>query len=298
MEEPRMRENVGSIVIRRRLGAILRKMREDLGLSVRSVGERGDISAGQVSKIENGRIAIRAKDVRELCRVYVLRLGELNKERGPDDQLVLEGLAGGVERLAELANGTSQKSWWEASYGKDAVPEELQTFYELEQIAISLRLFDPVLVPGLLQTEAYARAIYSVTPGAPGEVVEKRIKFRMERTARLQDRGAELIAVLGAGALALQVGSSDVMAAQVQHLRHLDSQRVAKIWVLPWTVGAYPMLGTYTLMTFRTKEDPATAYIAIPGGARYEDRPEEVAEYERQFQSLAEKSIPIGDYTP
>ena len=167
----------------------------------------------------------------------------------------------------------------------------------MEETASRLRCFDPELVHGLLQTEDYARAVIESEP-LESSVVDQRLRFRMDRQNRVLRTQPELTVVLGAGALSLVVGSPAIMAAQLDHMRQLERDRAATIRVLPWSAGAYPMRGSFALLSFDSDEDPTVAYVEFSTGARYVEQPSQVGEYESVFDVLLSKSIPIEEWTP
>src|SRR3954451_20779958 len=156
----------GSAVVRRQLGNKLRQLRLAAGKDVADVTEAGLGSKAKMSRIETGKGPVRVADVRALCWLY-----------GVDTAT--------TDALAALAPGTQQEDWWEADPG--IVPNWLSLYAGLEAAAARIRAFEPQLVHGLLQTEDYARAVVSTDPQAASEVVEQRVRFRMERQQRSMD---------------------------------------------------------------------------------------------------------------
>jgi Domain of unknown function (DUF5753) len=130
-------------------------------------------------------------------------------------------------------------------------------------------------------------------------VVQRRLSFRLERQRAILGRPSGVVAVLGAGALALRVGSDEVMDAQISHLRTIESGGKVRIRILPWTAGAHPsMKGAFTILDFDNPDDPELVYIETHLGSRYLEQPPQVAEYRRIFTSLNDRAIPITEYTP
>lgn len=269
----------GSVVVRRQLGARLKRLRLAAGKSVADVVEAGLASAAKISRLEAGKLSIRVADVRALCWLY-----GVDQER--------------VEALVALAPGTRQSgAWWE-EYG-DALPEGLRLYADLEATAASIRCFDPDLVHGLLQTEAYARAVISGAAGLSADVVESRVRFRMERQRRMfgREQPARLSFVMYEAALVSVVGSADVMRDQIEHLREVDHGEDVEVRVVPFTAGNYPRRGTFSLLDFADDEDPSVAYLDLPIGARYFDLPDDRVEYEQAFQTIMGLSVPIQEWS-
>jgi Domain of unknown function (DUF5753)/Helix-turn-helix domain len=266
----------GSVVVRRQLGAKLRGLRIKAGKEVADVVEAGIASKAKIHKIEAGKGMVKLVDVWALCRLY-------NADSATTDA------------LAALAPGTQQEDWWEA-WGTVVVPDWLGLYVGLEQSAARLQCWDPELVHGLLQIEDYARAVIGAGAFLAPDVVDQRVGFRMDRQRRVLGSGPDLTVVLGAGALSRVVGSPDVMAAQLDHLRRLDRDGLATVRVLPWSAGAYPTRGSFALLHFPDPEDPTVAYLEFSMGARYVEQPAQVSEYEKVFDIINGQSIGIEEW--
>lgn len=266
----------GSVVVRRQLGAKLRALRIKAGKEVADVVETGVASKAKMHKVEAGKLPVKIVDVWALCRLY-------NADSATTDA------------LAALSPGTQQPDWWEP-YSSVAVPDWFGLYVGLEQTASRLRCWDPELVHGLLQTEEYARAVIESETTLTADVVDDRVTFRMNRARRVLDNRPDLTVLLGPGALLRVVGSPEVMAAQVDHLRHLDRNGAAKIRVLPWSTGAYPTRGSFALLDFDDDDDPSVAYLEFSMGARYVEQVPQFREYERVFQALMSQTIPLEEW--
>jgi transcriptional regulator with XRE-family HTH domain len=159
--------NVNPTVRRRRLGQELRKLREDKGMTAEQVADRLLVSQSKISRLENGRRSISQRDVRDLCGVYEV-----------EDQRI-------VDSLMQMAKDSRQQGWWHA-FGD--VPYSV--YIGLETDAASLRVYDPQVVPGLLQTRQYAETLISgaLPETAPTEI-EKRVQVRMRRQERISACG-------------------------------------------------------------------------------------------------------------
>lgn len=269
----------GSVVVRRQLGAKLRGLRIKVGKEVADVVETGIASKAKMHKIEAGKLPVKIVDVWALCRLY-----------GADSAT--------TDALAALAPGTQKQDWWEA-WGTVAVPEWFGLYVGLEQAASRLRCWDPEpRVHGLLQTEDYARAVLSAGGFLAPDVVDHRLAFRMDRARRVLDNRPDLTIILDAGALTRVVGSPDVMAVQLDHLRRLDRDGAVTVRVLPWSAGPYPTRGSFALLDFSDDEDPSVAYLEFSMGARYAEQSAQVGEYARVFDIINGQSVGIKEWEP
>ncbi len=267
----------GSVVVRRQLGSKLRELRLRSGKKVADVVEAQIASRATISRIEAGQTPVKMAVVMALCWLY-------GADRATTDELVA------------LAPGTQQEDWTEL-YPLAVLPDWFGLYVGLEQTASTLRCFDPELVHGLLQTESYARAVIEADPRLTPEIVEERVRFRMDRGRRVLARRPDLTIVLGAGALSLVVGSPEVMAEQIAHIREVVASGVAKVRVLPWSVGAYPMRGSFAILGFDGNSDPTVAYVEFSMGSRYVEPPDQVREYEEVFSNLLSKSVMVKEWT-
>jgi transcriptional regulator with XRE-family HTH domain len=268
----------GSTVVRRQLGRRLKRLREDAGKTIRSVQHAKLFSESKVARIEAGKIPVKVGDVWTLCRFY----------RADNDV---------TDALAALSEGTSSDGWWE-DYG-DTVPEWFGLYIGLEGTCESLSTYHPELVHGLLQTEAFARAVIAIDGPVDPDVIAKRLKVRTDRRkAKLGRPGRSIRAVLGAGALSLVVGSPEVMTEQREYLSELNTMDGVDIWVLPWSTGAHPGLsGPFTMMDFADDDDPSVVYLESLMGARYLEQDRQVSEYRRIFDLLMKQALPVEEYS-
>jgi hypothetical protein len=258
----------GSAIVRRQLGNKLRQLRLAAGKDVADVTEAGLGSKAKMSRIETGKGPVRVADVRALCWLY-----------GVD--------APTTDALAALAPGTQQSDWWEAS---GAVPFYLGLYVGLEATASRIRCFEPQFVHGLLQTEDYARAVISADPRLAREIVEQRVRFRMERQQRSMD---EVTVIMAEGALKLVAGSTEVMADQLDRLR---TSR-ADVRVLPFSAGPTPRRNSWAMLEFDSPEDPSVVYVEGAGSMHYLDKPADWADYEAVWAMVLDRAIPIGEWS-
>ncbi|WP_308120118.1 helix-turn-helix domain-containing protein [Streptomyces bambusae] len=218
-------------VRRRRLGAELRQLRRAAGMTSLQVAKHLLVSQPKISLIETGRRPINPRDVRDLCRLY-----------GVHDEDV-------VDSLMRMAKESARQGWWVAC---GDVPYGV--YIGLETEAASVHTFEPLLVPGLLQTQEYAAAVIAETiPCPPVEQAAARLDVRLRRQHRAHHpaRPLRLWTVLDESVLRRIVGSREIMRQQLEHLNSLGAQPHITVQVLPHSAGAHPGLtGQFSILTF------------------------------------------------
>jgi transcriptional regulator with XRE-family HTH domain len=274
----------GSTLVRRQLGRQLRQLRDAARKTERDVEEAGLASRAKLWRIESGKTAIKIADVRTLCWLY-----------GADGPT--------TDALAALAPGTSARGWWE-DYG-DVLPKWFGLYVGLESAASEIRIYEPELVHGLLQTPAYLRSVYEAAYEANGEpadeeAIQLQVKLRQERQQALTVRTPplRLTAVFSAGVLARRVGGKAVMKEQITRLRELNQLDHIDIRMLPWDAGSHRAMhiGGFAVLDFPDADDPAIVYLESHTFARYLEEPKELAEYRKVFESVYRKAISIEEF--
>ncbi|MFF2007647.1 helix-turn-helix domain-containing protein [Streptomyces sp. NPDC058195] len=224
-----------STVLGRRLGGDLLRMREACALRQAHAADALTASVAKVAKIERGLVPIRDPDIRALCHLY-----------GESDEAI-------IDRLLALAKTDRERrkasGWWNQYPGLQSMVE----YVALEDIATTLRTWQASIVPGLLQTPDYARAL-AVGNGSwddPDEI-ELFVEARMTRQTRLSgDHPLELRAVVHEGALRQLVGGREVMREQLSKLLSVARQPNVKLQVMPYNAGAHPgMTSAFTIVSF------------------------------------------------
>lgn len=205
-------------VRRRRLGAELRKHREEAGVTIEAVADRLRCSTSKVSRIETGHTSATPRDVRAMLDIY-----------GIDGDESAE--------LVQISREARQKGWWHP-YSTVLTG----AYVGLEAEANSVRAYEQQVVPGLLQTEEYARAmIRSARPDISADEVERRVRVRMERQSLLmQDDPIDLWMVLDEAVVSRPVGGDAVMRAQIHHLVVTAELPNVTLQVLPFAAARTP----------------------------------------------------------
>ncbi|WAX79489.1 helix-turn-helix domain-containing protein [Streptomyces sp. KMM 9044] len=269
-----MASNVNPTVRRRRLGQELRRLRELKGMTAEEVAERLLVSQSKISRLENGRRSISQRDVRDLCGVYEV-----------EDQRI-------VESLMQMAKDSRQQGWWHA-FGD--IPYSV--YIGLETDAESLRVYEPQIITGLLQTRAYAEAI--VRGGSPESSEQdngKRVEVRLCRQSRIT-AGTDplrLWVVLDEASLRRVVGSRQVMREQLEHVMELSQQPHITVQVLPFEVGAHSGInGQYSILEFADAADSSVVYIEGVTSDLYLEKPHDVQKYTVMYEHLRAQSLNV-----
>jgi transcriptional regulator with XRE-family HTH domain len=265
-------------VKRRRLAAELRSYRDRAGLTIEEVAQGLEWSTAKISRIENARVSVLPRDVKFLLGVYGV------EEDGEE-----------WEALLTLTRESRQKGWWH-DYG-DAIPEGFETYVGLEADATALRTYESEYVPGLLQTEDYARAVMRATMLTAGdEEIERHVAVRMVRQERLTGPGApEIWAVVSEAVIRRVVSGEPVMRAQLSRLVEASRQPNITLQVLPFSVGAHAgMDGAFMILGFPAPTDPDVTYVHYYTGTLYLEKPEDLARYTQMFDHLRAAALPVG----
>lgn len=260
-------------VRRRRLGFELRKLREDAGLTLDEVGERLEWSGAKVSRIENARVSVRPRDVRDLLDAY----GVTDETRR--------------NNLLLLTREARQRGWWENYRG--AVQPGAETFVGLEAEASALHAFDMQLANGLLQTEDYARAVFrAVWTSDNAEQVDRRVRLRMARQDLLtKEDPPQLWSVLDESVLRRRIGGPEVLQGQLRKLLAATEMPNVTLQVLPFAAGAHAGLdGAFMIAEFRPP-DPDIVFVEYRTGTLYLDDEDQVRQYNRVFDRLQARAI-------
>ncbi|MFG2010584.1 helix-turn-helix domain-containing protein [Micromonospora sp. NPDC048868] len=271
-----MTEDVGSTVPRRQLGRLLRQYRTEAGVTLDAAAEALEYSRQKIWRIECGMGPVRVLDVKAMCELY-----------GVSAEM--------TEAMRGLATETKSKGWWHA-YG-DAVPSWFELYVGLESAASRLRGYDESLIPGILQTRAYADALYRLGRTMSDEDRERAVQVRLQRQALLMRRlpaAPRLESVLSEAVLRRAVGGRAVMAAQLDHLLKLSELPNVSVRVLPLAAGPQPgaVAGTFMILDFplakggRAAPEPSIVYSESLTGALYLDKPDELAAYEKVWRGL------------
>jgi transcriptional regulator with XRE-family HTH domain len=249
----------------RRLARALRHLREEAGHTIEDVAEKLEISPSTVSRMETAQVGVRPRDLRFLLDMYEIT----DAER---------------DQLLQIARERRQQQWWQeyADLPNIAVAG-------LEEDASTIWQYSTQLVPGLLQTEAYARAVLGAIrlDSKPGDI-DRRLDLRLHRQALLTRADApEYWVILDEAVVRRQVGGPAAMAEQLGHLIEVARLPNVTLQVLPFTSGEHAgMDGEFTILHYRESSDPDVVYIENTGNDVYLENPEVTRRYNKLFDHL------------
>lgn len=265
---------------RRRLAAELRRLRHEADLSIEDVTAGLGWQASKLSRIENRQVGISTADLRKLLDVYNL-----------EDQA-------SREQLTDMARRATERGWWQ-SFSSDVVPAALANLIGLETEARTIRSYEPELVPGLLQTEAYARAIMRAwQPSLTAAEIDRRVEIRLARQDVLRQAGTSPLAncILNEAVLRRPVGGNEVMHEQVEVLAKERDPANVTVQVLPFNSGAHPaMTGPFQILAFHDPGDLGVVHLESAMTAITLERPEELRRYDEIWGSLQARALSPED---
>ncbi|MBB5917311.1 transcriptional regulator with XRE-family HTH domain [Nocardia transvalensis] len=259
----------GPTALRIAVGGQLRKLREKCGISREAAGEHIRGSHAKISRLELGRTGFKERDIRDLLALY-----------GVDDPTECAA-------FLELVRQANQPGWWHR-FG-DLLPSWFEMYLGLEHAAQSIRTFEAQLVPGLLQTEDYARAVVQLGDGTEAN---RRVELRRRRQELLtRPDGPTLWAIVDEAVLRRPIGGPGVMRAQLEYLADMANSANVTIQVLPYAVGGHAAAGSsFTMLRFEEQELPDIVYLEQLTSALYLDRARDLELYRQVMDTLSVQS--------
>jgi transcriptional regulator with XRE-family HTH domain len=261
----------------RRLAMELQRRREATGMSREEVARQLEWSTSTLFRIETGRSRPQPGNVRTLLELY----GVTGAER---------------DGLIQLTREARQPGWWHSF--RDVLPNPYEVYIGLEAGAASIRNFEPVVVPGLLQTADYAREIFRNGPRELElEDVERRVEVRVARQEVLsrEDR-PRLWAVIDEAVIHRVVGGVGVMRAQLRHLAEVAQQGKTTIQIVPYSAGAHAgTIGSFVILDYAEASDPDVVYVETLAGDIYLEEQPDVNRYTLAFDRLRAASLHPDD---
>jgi transcriptional regulator with XRE-family HTH domain len=264
-------------VRRRRLALELRRLREAAKLTCEEVADHLECSASKISRVETGRVSVSPRDVRDMLELY----GVPGAQR---------------ESLVQLARDSRQKGWWHAY--SDTMQPQMATYIGLESAASEIRIYEVSLIPGLLQTEDYARAVIRAgMVNSPAEDIERRVSLLMARQpAVVREDPPKVWAVLDEAALRRRVGGAGLMRLQLEHLLAQAALPNVAVQVIPFGGGAHPAMGRpFIILVFPERVDTDVVYLEDLTSALYLEDVAEVDRYNVFFNHLRATALSFDD---
>ncbi len=265
---------------RRRLAAELRRLRHETEKSIEDVAAELGWQSSKLSRIENRQIGISTADLRKLLVAYNV------EDRAYGDQ------------LADMARRATERGWWQ-SFSSDVVPTALANLIGLETEARTIRSYEPELVPGLLQTEAYARAIMRAwQPSLTAAAIDRRVEIRLARQDVLRQTGLspQASCIINESVLRRTVGGNGVMHEQIEMLAKERDPANVTVQVLSFNSGAHPaMAGPFQILTFHDPGDLGIVHLESAMTAITLEQPEELRRYDEIWGSLQARALSPED---
>jgi transcriptional regulator with XRE-family HTH domain len=265
----------GPTVRRMLVGAQLRRLRTDMGLSREEAGQAIRASEWKIHRLENGQVGFKERDLVDLLALYGVT--------DPDE----------IDELLTMAREANIPGWWQ-HYG-DVLPQWFRAYVDLESAAALIRTYEGQFVPGLLQTDDYMRAvIHGAHLDESSDEVGRRVRLRMARQTLLtREHPPRLWAVVDEAALRRPVGGPGVMKGQLERL--LDATKLPNVTlqILPFAAGAHSaMVGAFSILRFADRELPDVVYLEHLTNAIYLDKRDEVERYLDVMELLCVQSEP------
>ncbi|MEV6926041.1 helix-turn-helix transcriptional regulator [Dactylosporangium sp. NPDC051485] len=258
------------------LGAHLRRLREAQGVSREDAGWEIRSSESKISRMELGRVGFKERDVADLLTLY-----------GVDDQEERT-------RLLALARDANNPGWWHR-FG-DVLPGWFQSYLGLEAAASLIRTYEVQFVPGLLQTQEYARSVVLLGHGrAKQDEIERRVELRMQRQQVLSRPDApRLWVVVDEAALRRPIGGLDIMRGQIEALLEANTSLPnVRLQVIPFNAGGHAAAGgAFTILRFPDEDLPDVVYIEQLTSALYLDKRDDVDLYAEAMERLCVEARP------
>jgi transcriptional regulator with XRE-family HTH domain len=264
-------------VLRVVLGRRLQHLREKCGLSYEEAGQALDVTHATVRRMEKAEVGLKVLYVEKLLQTY-----------GVTDQSE-------ISQFVALARQANQPGWWHRY--RDVLPEWFSAFVSLESESHVIRAYEPHYVPGLLQTEGYARAVLRAgMPQVSEEEIRRQVALRMERQAVLErDDPPMLWVVMDETVLRRSLGGPEVMREQIDSLIDASRHPKVRLQVMPFSVGPHPaMYGPFHLFRFPIDELPDVACSESLVGAAYFDQRDDVATFLEALDRMCAQAAPVS----
>ena len=261
-------------VLRMLLGAQLRRLREAVGISPEEAGYEIRASRSKISRMETGRVGLKLRDIEDLLTLY--------------------GVADEPSRnkVIALAGRSREPEWW--TQYNDILPDWFENYLGLESAAVSIRSFETQFVPGLLQTEDYARAVTKLghQTASVGEI-ERRVGLRMARQELLATRPPPRVwALMDEAVLRRPIGGVAVMRAQLRRLVEAAGLPGVRLQVVPFARGGHAAAGgSFSILRFEERDLPDVVYIEQLTSAVYLGQRADVEHYLEVVDQLSGEAL-------
>jgi transcriptional regulator with XRE-family HTH domain len=261
----------GPTLRQRRIARELRRLRAASGLTLEQVSETTGLSAATISRIENREVKPRRPNVKALLDAYLA-----------PEVLAIE--------LLQWTRDVGGKGWWH-TYGDNVMSAPYKNLIALEQEASHKRSFEPLYIPGLLQTAAYMQATsQAVRPDLSAEALQEGVEVRLKRQARLGD--LQFCAVVLEEVLRRRVGGREVMQAQLQHILEMTEGSKISVRLITLEAGAHAgMEGGFSLLRFEDSPEDDFVYLETASGEVCFEDADRVSQFRSRLDSLEQVSL-------
>ena len=270
--------SVDATVLRMLLGSQLRRFREAVGLTPEQAGYEIRASRSKISRLENGRVKLKSRDLDDLLTLYGVTDGDVRS------------------KFIALAGQSNAPDWW-ARYS-DVLPSWFEAYLGLEAAATTIRSFETQFVNGLFQTADYARAVTRLGHKTVSAVeMERRVAVRLHRQDLLRRADPPAVwSVMDEAVLRRPIGGPKVMRAQFQHLIEVAEVPHVTLQVVPFAAGGHAAeSGSFTVLRFEEQDLPDVVYLEQLTGATYLDQRQDVEHYLEAADALSGAALtPAG----
>jgi len=266
-----MADDASPLVQRRRLSAELRNLRQEKKLTQQEVAKAMVWSLSKMIRVENAETSISVNDLKVLLGYYEIK----DEEK--------------TAYLITLARAAGKRGWWRGQSYSKVAPKELLKLIDYESAASSVRQFETMYVPGILQTRDYARAVlqnfYADEPAA--EMAD----LRTRREDQLTREDVQFTFLLDEPVIQRLAGGSSVMRQQLQRLIDVAKQPNVTIRVVPFSAGLHPGSGPFEIIQFADAANEYAVFIETTRGDFFADKPKDVQKYQEAFDRIMQKSL-------
>ncbi|MGH3278877.1 MAG: helix-turn-helix domain-containing protein [Trebonia sp.] len=265
-------------VLRMLLGAQLRRLRETADISAEKAGYEIRASRSKISRMETGRVGFKLRDIQDLLALY----GVLDEQERA--------------KVIALAKRSRKPEWW--TQYNDILPDWFETYLGLESAAVAIRSFETQFVPGLFQTEDYARAVTRLGhQAASAEEVERRVGLRVKRQELLaRARPPRVWATIDEAVLRRPVGGAQAMRAQLARLTEASRLPSVTLQVVPFARGGHAAAsGSFSVLRFGERDLPDVVYMEQLTSATYLDQRSDVEHYLEVVDQLSGEALSPAD---
>jgi transcriptional regulator with XRE-family HTH domain len=260
--------------LRRRLRTELRRARTQASMTQKEVADALDWSQSKVLRIEGGQVAISTTDLKALLQLYKIEDNDL------------------VEKLASIARQSKKQPWSQYS---DVISDDVARYFGYEASASIIRQFEPLIVPGLLQTEGYTRALLKLAYHLDDNTTSRHIEARRERQELLErESPPEMFFMVGEAVVHQLVGGREATREQLRHLIDLSQGPHTSIQVMPFVADAYVgMKGPFAVLEFPEDGPPDVLYLEGQSAMYVEDE-KQTNQYLNYFWELESAALDRG----